>query len=189
MRQNHITHLLLILGLFAVIVAGAFYMAYTISNSPELQSTIQQWGILGMLLVSFLGSINAFLPIPPAAFAPIFLSANFSHLTIIVSFALGAAVADSLSYIFGWLGRGHAEKHHSWLTDKIDKIVQGKHIWILPIAYLYMAFAPLPNEYIMIPLALAGYRYRQLILPLLVGNLIYFSWTVYGFNSFFDWFF
>lgn len=187
--MNHILKLLPLLLAFLIITSGAFYIAYVISHSQEWQTVIQNWGILGMLFLSFVSSINAFIPIPPAAFAPMFLSAGFSYFTVIACFTIGTAGADSLSYVFGWFGRGHAKEHHAWLIQKLDQFIQGHKTLILPATFMYMAFAPLPNEYIMIPLALAGYQYRQLLLPLAIGNFTYFTWTVYGFDTIFDWFF
>lgn len=174
--------------LLMAITALAFYIASLIQSDPYLQAALESWGIIGALLVSFVASLNAFIPIPPAAFAPIFISAGLSYTTVIITFAIGASLADSVSYLLGSLGRDYTKDHLPQLSKRIHTFFTEHQKWILPLAYVYMGFAPLPNEYIMVPLALAGYKYQKLILPLVLGNMLYFSWTVLGYNSFFSWF-
>lgn len=176
--------LLLTLG---AITALAFYIASLILADPYLQAALETWGVPGAVLVAFIASLNAFIPIPPAAFAPIFLAAGLSHLWVIVAFAIGASFADSVSYLLGSLGRSYTENQLPKVSRRIHTFFAEHQRWILPAAYLYMGLAPLPNEYIMVPLALAGYKYHKLILPLLLGNVFYFTWTVLGYDSFFAW--
>lgn len=178
------TSLLIILLLF--VITTAFYAALLVESNVQLQEFISKYGFSGAIITAFIASLNALLPIPPATFAPIYLAAGLSHLEIIICFTIGASLADSLSFVFGWFGRAYSQRHQLVLILNIENFFQTHRNYILPVSYTYMALAPFPNEYIMIPLALAGYRYKHLFIPLVLGNLFYNTWTVYGFESLLD---
>jgi hypothetical protein len=175
MRHPYLKILSLVFILLAL-TGTAFYLATIITSDPTWQATVRSFGPAGMVLVAFLASLNALIPLPPATFAPIFLSA-------------GSSLADSVSYVLGRLGRKYTADHHPKLVKDLTHFFVGHHAWILPATYLYMAFSPFPNEYIMIPLALIGFRYPQIIIPLVLGNLFHHTWMIYGYESIFEWFF
>jgi len=57
------------------------------------------------------------------------------------------------------------------------------------IIFGYFVLAPLPNEVILIPLAIIGYKYKKLIIPLIIGNVLHHTIMVFGYSTIFSWIF
>lgn len=188
MHRRHFT-LALIVATIVTITGLAFYIGDMVVESSRLQSMVQDFGFLGIMATAFVSSLNLFVPIHPATFAPIFLSAGVSYLALVLCFTIGATAGDSVGYLMGTLGRRYSEAYHPKISTTIHAFIENRYRWILPSTCLYVAFAPLPNEYILIPLALAGIKYRSLFLPLLIGNFFHYCLTVYGYTAVFHWLF
>lgn len=188
MTRRYIQYTLFVLGLLTVTVT-AFYFANTVTENAHLQERVRDLGFLGIIATAFFSSLNVIFPVHPATFAPIFFSSGATYFTVVAGYAIGSTVADSLGYVIGRWGRSYSTRKHPHVSARINEFAK-KHVhWVLPAAYAYVVFAPLPNELIMIALALAGYHYRQLFLALLIGNCIHHALIVYGYTAVFKWLF
>lgn len=177
------------IALFGILTFAAFHLADSLSTSGPLRSFIETSGVLGMVFVAVISGLNPFVPLPPATFAPLFQEAGFSTITIIACFVIGTTIADTAGYLFGWLGKHHADTKHPTLTARVYQFLTDHERMVFPATFLYFAAAPLPNEIILIPLALAGYAYRKLIIPIIVGNIVHHAILVYGYQNIFGWLF
>lgn len=177
----------LTLVIFLALAAGAFYLASVVTQNEELQMVVSELGVAGIIISAFLAGLNTFIPVHIATLAPLFMESGASYLTVVLCFTLGASLADSVSYFIGRLGRKYSQNNDPKFSKKIEGFFEHHRKLVMPLTYLYMAFAPLPNEYIMIPLALAGYKLPRLIIPLVLGNFIHFNLTVFGYATLFDW--
>jgi len=187
--MTKIKHAIEFLALFALMVSiimSAFYLAEYIGTNDATRVLVEKFGILGIIAVAFVGGLNLVVPVPAATFTPLFVAANFSMLTIISALVIGTLLADLLGYQIGKWGKRSTEVHfpkfHNWLVSLKKK----HHHLILPGIFLYSAFIPLPNETILIPLGLMGYRYWTIALPLFLGTLVNQLLYAYGFVSIFD---
>lgn len=84
----------------------------------------------------------------------------------------GIFVSDSVFYLLARLGRESVPRKWEPWIDKVHTFVQSHPEWlVLFFMYLYLSFAPLPNDILMIALVLGGYRYRQIAPVLFVGSM------------------
>lgn len=174
---------------FLIITIGAFFLAESITQNDSMRSFVQSLGIFGVVLVGLATGLNALVPIPPATFAPLFLEAGLSEWVVIIGFVVGTTTADSLSFLLGWFGSGYAKDHYPNFTKRLGVWLE-KHCRLIPfIVFGFFTLAPMPNETILLPLALAGYQYRKLIGPLILGNIIHHTLMVYGYQNLFEFFF
>ncbi len=174
---------------FLAITIGAFFLAESITENETIRGFVQRLGMIGVIFVGLVGGLNAFVPIPPATFAPLFLEADMSTLMIISGFIVGTTIADSIGFMIGWFGSTYTSTHHPRLTERMQSFMK-KHERLIPyIIFGFFMLAPVPNETILIPLAIMGYRYKKLILPLIIGNTLHQSLMVYGYSSMFAWLF
>ena len=188
MKKHHLKIILAIVA-FALITIAAFFLAESINQNESIRSFVQSLGIFGVVFVGLIGGLNAFVPIPPATFAPIFLEADMSTLMIVSGFIIGTTIADSVGFMIGWLGSSYTSTHHPELTERLQSFMK-KHERLIPyIVFGFFMLAPVPNETILIPLAIMGYRYKKLIVPLIIGNTLHQSLMVYGYSSIFTWLF
>jgi membrane protein YqaA with SNARE-associated domain len=182
-------------GLIAVILSVilvavlALFLAEQIVSSPALQSFVAQLGYLGVILVAIIGGLNIIVPIPAVTLTPIFTASGLHLPFIILSLTIGTLIADYIGYAFGHFSRpvlyAQYPKVVSWLEEKITT----KPTLLFPITFLFAAFLPVPNEVLVIPLAILGIKFRRMILPLLLGNLV--NQTIYatGIQAVFSWWF
>jgi len=188
MKKRHLK-VTLAIAAFALITISAFFLAESINEDESIRRFVQQLGIFGVVLVGVVGGLNAFVPIPPATFAPLFLEADMSYLLIIGGFTLGTTFADSLSYLLGWVGSSYATTNHPDIAEKFQKFMEEHQSYIPFIIFGYFVLAPLPNEVILIPLAIIGYKYKKLIIPLIIGNVLHHTIMVFGYSTIFSWIF
>lgn len=174
---------------FGLITFGAFFFAENISTEGAVAQTIQSLGIFGIIFLALISGLNPFLPVPSATFAPLFLEAGFSIYAIIAGFVIGTTIADTIGYTVGWLGSSYANTKFPKLTERIQDFLNEHERFALPATFAYFAFAPLPNELILIPLALSNVSYKKLIIPIIIGNTIHHTILVFGYKELFGLFF
>lgn len=181
--------LALIVLVFLAFTVGAFFLADSIAENDNVREFVRGLGVFGVILTGLASGLNAFVPIPPATFAPLFLEADIPRLVVISGFVIGTTIADSIGFFLGRLGRGYASTHHPAITNKLQAWMEG-HMNLIPfIIFVFFLLAPLPNETILIPLAVIGYQYRRLIVPLILGNIGHHALMVYGYETVFGWWF
>ncbi|MBP9717230.1 MAG: hypothetical protein KBD44_00765 [Candidatus Pacebacteria bacterium] len=178
----------LFLALVTVVVT-ALFIAQAISDNPELQATVASWGYLGVVLLGIVAGLNVIVPLPAGSFAPAFVAAGMWMPFIIIALTIGTLIADYIGYAFGrWSRTGISEKYPKLLV-RYESLITKHHIWLLPVIFLYAAFVPFPSEAIILPLAVLGINFRQMFLPLLLGNLLYQTLLSYGAQNLFLWWF
>ena len=176
---------LFVLVFFLLIVGLAFYLADLVRTDDSARALVESYGYLGILVTAIVGGLNFIVPVPAAAFTPVFLEAGYAWFTIILLLVIGTFMADTIGYLFGRAGRRMTGEKSKWI-HKIEELTKQKPKLVVPIVFLYSSFVPLPNELILMPLGLAGFRFLTLILPLIFGNIVHQSLIAFGFSSVFN---
>lgn len=159
----------------AVIFTGIFIAARYITEDAYAQELVNQFGYVGVVITSFIAGLNAFVPVPAWSFVPIFTAAGLWMPLIILALVIGTTLADLLAFYVGVTGREFANRTYPKVRQFTTWLEDGKARYIVPFVFLYAAFSPLPNEIILVPLALAGVRLRVLLLPLILGTIVFQS--------------
>lgn len=167
-------------------ILGAFIAAEGIRDSTSAQALVEQFGVFGITTIAFIAGLNLIVPIHAATFTPIFLSAGFSIVVIILAMVIGTTVADIVSYLFGRWSKHKTSIRYKTFHDRLERLKERYHVLILPGIFFYSAFAPLPNELILVPLGLMGYRFIVVIGPLVLGTLVNQTVFSFGFASIFE---
>lgn len=86
----------------------------------------------------------------------------------------GLLIGDSLFYYLGsnvsYLLSGQSKK---WI-DKLSAWLENRPKWLVPgIVFVYVGFFPLPNDVLTVTLGLGSYRYRRIVLPIWLGNILF----------------
>lgn len=181
-----------ILGILAIVTlafAASFFLADYVASNGSARELVERFGYAGILAISVVSGLNLFIPVPAAAFVPVFTAAGFSMPGIITTLIVGTLIADWIGYLLGVAGRHATELHYPKFQKKLRRFAKRHHALILPGVFLYAAFSPFPNEIVLAPLALIGTRFRALFLPLLLGTIAYQILYAYGAQGIFDLFF
>ncbi len=91
---------------------------------------------------------------------------------------------DFLGYVVGNTTRGVAGHRLARVKVRLEKplgALRSRHR-VLPygLLFLYAAFAPVPDELVVIPLAFERYSLPGVMVAVLLGNVIFTSLTAFG---------
>lgn len=178
--------LLLVLGM---VLVSTLFLADYVSSSPAALAFISQFGYLGAVLLSAILGLNVILPLPAASFVPLFTEAGLWLPGIILALTTGTLIADYLGFAFGKWSRVTVAKKYPKPMKRFEDLYNKHHARVPYVTFLYAAFMPLPNEAIILPLAVLGAPFRLLIIPLILGNLVSQTIFSYGIQNVFLWLF
>jgi membrane protein YqaA with SNARE-associated domain len=126
-----------------------------------------QYGYLGIFLISLLGAMSIFVPIPYTIV--IFIvgaSTRFEPLWIAVAAGTGAAIGEFSGYLIGFGGRKVIGEKYKKKMDFLTKLFKK----FGPIAIFVFALTPLPDDLLFIPLGIMRYGLIRAFIPSLLGK-------------------
>jgi membrane protein DedA with SNARE-associated domain len=134
-------------------------------------------GYLGIFVVSFIGSIIVFVPIP---YFPVLVAAalnkNLDPNLISLSSALGAILAKSIIFYASYYGRNALSKQTKKRIYPLQKLVARYG----SLGAFIAALTPIPDDLVYIPLGLVKYSPWKFILSTFLGKLILNEIIVWG---------
>ncbi|NBD73771.1 hypothetical protein GVX82_01885 [Patescibacteria group bacterium] len=185
-RQFLVEHRLglqFLLGL--VVFSLIFTLAGAVLQNADLQQAVRDFGYIGILVTAYIAGMNVVAPMPIAAFVPIFTAAGLPLVDVIGFMIIGTILADLTGYLIGYLSRRFVEGKDTPWYHRLKRLMERHRRWVLPAAFLFIAFAPLPNETIIVPLALLGYPFRTLVIPVILGTSLNITLLALGFDGLF----
>lgn len=171
-----------IAALAAVVLAVVWANEFAARNL-EVRAAVQRFGYAGLLAVSAVSGFNILVPIPVVAFFPFLMQSGLSPVPALLVIAAGMTIGDLAGFLLGRAGRKLVERP-AWLV-RMERL-QARHA-LAPyvLLFVYAAFVPLPNELVVIPMALIGCRLVGVVGAALGGNLIFNSLAAAGFQGVF----
>ncbi|MDO8510523.1 MAG: hypothetical protein Q7S15_02775 [bacterium] len=166
---------------YLVIVAFAFYLASRAVVGGSLSVFIAEYGYLGIFFLSIVSGINIIVPIPIISFMPLFIESGLNFWLTVLLVTAGLTIGDGVAYMVGAAGRQVMSEGFRKRIDFFDNFRKKYSHTPFLLLFLFAALAPLPNEVLVIPMALAGYRFLPMFPFLLAGNLIYNTLVAFGF--------
>ena len=125
----------------------------------------------------FVSLIGAFTSLTKFSAYPMIIALVFGQMNfIIVGFiaGLGLASGDLLFFVFGHSARGLTTKRGREMLEKIVlKIQRLRRIFVQVVIFLYVAATPFPNNLLSGALAFAGYPFKNVVLPLVLGDIAF----------------
>jgi len=133
-----------------------------------------QYGYFGIFLISMLGAMSIFVPIPSAVV--IFILGGlrsgggwaFDPLWIAVAAGAGATIGEFSGYLIGFGGRRAIGEKYKKKMDFLVKLFKR----FGPIVIFVFALTPLPDDLLFIPLGVMRYSFLQAFVPALLGKFV-----------------
>ena len=132
-----------------------------------------QYGYLGIFLISLIGAMSIFIPIPYTVVIFIlgglqdaFGNWVFEPLWIAVAAGVGAAIGEFSGYLIGFGGRKVIGDKYKKKMDFLTKLSKKYG----PIAIFIFALTPLPDDLLFIPLGVMRYSLLRAFIPALLGK-------------------
>lgn len=125
-----------------------------------------QYGYIGIFVISLLGALSIFFPIPYTVV--IFtLGAHFEPALIAIAAGLGAAIGEFSGYMLGLSGRKFISPERRRKMEFMVKVFNR----FGPIAIFVFALTPLPDDLLFIPLGMMRYSIVRAFVPALIGKM------------------
>lgn len=140
----------------------------------EILNEMLAYGYFGSFIVSFLGSLIPFLPIP-YLIPVILLSMKLDPLFVGLMSGIGGGIGKITSYLVGRSFRAFLsddrKRKLSYFNNLIDK--HGA------LAVFLFALTPLPDDVIYIPIGIVGYRFIKFFIANATGKVILAIFVAY----------
>ena len=132
-----------------------------------LRNFALQYGYLGIFLISLIGAMSIFVPIPyPVVIFILGGLQTFDPLLIAVAAGLGSAIGEFSGYLLGVGGRKVIGSRYKKKMDFITKLFKKYG----SIAIFIFALTPLPDDLLFIPLGVMRYSLLRAFVPALLGK-------------------
>jgi membrane protein DedA with SNARE-associated domain len=143
----------------------------------EIFALYEGLGYLGILLISFIGSIIVFIPVP---YFPVLVTAtlnrNFDPHLIALSSAVGAVAAKMIIFYGSYYGRNILSNKTKKRIMPLQKLLS-KYGWA---GAFVASVTPIPDDLVYIPLGLAKYKPWKFATAVFTGKLILNEMIVAG---------
>jgi membrane protein YqaA with SNARE-associated domain len=135
------------------------------------------YGYLGAFLISLVGNLTVFLPIPYIIALFTLGSIGLNPLILGVVGGVGATIGEFSAYA---IGRGLSmtdlvERYGDRMT-RINELIENKG----SLAVFFFAVTPLPDDMLLIPLGIINYPYRKTLVAMFIGKTILVSLTAFA---------
>ena len=164
----------------AALVAFAVWANLRAGEYDAVREAAASAGYLGLLAASVVSGFNLIAPIPVATFYPFLIEAGFQPLPTLATIALGMTGGDFLGYMVGDASRALAGDRIGGFRARVERLHRRHPLLPLGLLFLYAAFAPVPNELLVVPLAFMRYPLGGIMLAVFMGNMIFNTWLALG---------
>ena len=173
--------------LLIAVVALIFYLADWTKESDTARRLVSSYGYTGIFVVAFISGFNLLIPVPAAAFLPLFLEAGLRFWPTIAVIVAGVTLADSIAFFIGKVGHELISRStEGKIFSKLEEARSRYHWAPLAILFAFASLAPLPNETLLVPMGFFGYRFFHILPVVLAGNFVFNAIYATGAVSLFE---
>lgn len=170
----------------AAVVALVVWANVVAAENVRALEFVRRFGYPGLFAAAAVSGFNLLVPIPVVGFFPLLMEAGLDPVVTVMIIGAGMTVGDMVGYLLGRAGRKLVDKPQ-WMA-RMERVQERHRIAPYVLLFFYAAFVPLPNELIVIPMALIGCRWIGVIGAAFGGNLIFNSLAAAGFHGVFAFF-
>jgi len=132
-----------------------------------MQNFSIQYGYFGIFLISLVGALSIFFPIPyTVVIFTLGGISTFDPLLIALASGIGSAVGEFSGYLLGFGGRKVISEKYKQKMEFLLKIFDK----FGPITIFIFALTPLPDDLLFIPLGIMRYNLVKAFIPALIGK-------------------
>ncbi len=163
---------ILFLGLAAILLG--WLLLWLLVGPDRVVALIgQEHGYLLVLIMAVAGGVSTLTASSYFGLVVTLAAGGLNPFWLALLGGAGVTVGDSLFFFAGRHGRAALPGKWEAFLKRQGRRLQDGPPWAVPLAVLlYAGFTPLPNEFLTVTLGLSGTRYRRIILPLLLGNIL-----------------
>ena len=131
-------------------------------------------GYVATLLLAFLGGMSVFVSVPYHLVIMTFAAGGVSPWLLGLTASVGQLGGDTVSYMLGRSGRHIAPSRFTARMDQLRNWIMRRPYWQTAfVLFIYGSMSPVSNDWMLVPLGLAHYSYRRVMIPLQLGNVVF----------------
>ena len=146
-----------------------------VENLQWLIDLLMGYGYVGVFVVSLLGNLLIFVPIPYLLLI-LGLGARFDPVLVGIIGGFGATVGKIVSYTIGATGRKLLSQQRRERLDYAKALI-GRYG---ALAIFFFAASPLPDDVLYIPLGMMRYNLIVFFISCLLGKIVLTSFVAFG---------
>lgn len=90
-----------------------------------------------------------------------------------ISGGVGLCISDYAFYFLVSKGTHIIDKHWSWVSKLIKKIMEKFPMWVLYVfIFIYSGFIPIPNDILLVTLAIGGIKFPKIAPYVFAGDIV-----------------
>jgi membrane protein YqaA with SNARE-associated domain len=157
-----------------LLFAAWTFLIYQFSPTEIVDFFGTQNGYVAVLVLSFIGGISIIIPIPYHLVLMTLAAGGLNPILLGIVATIGQACGDSTSYLLGFSGGKIAARTLFPVVERFQQRFFSLTYWKFAAALaVYGAVSPFSNDWLLIPMGMARYPYRKMMIPLEIGNLIF----------------
>ena len=166
-------------GLVVVVALVTWANLYA-AEHDVVREMARRFGYPGIFLAAAVSGFNLVVPIPVITFFPFFMEVGFDRVITVAVIAVGMTTGDLVGYVLGRTTRDVFAPKISGTMARLERLRERHRVLPFVVMFLYAAFAPIPNEILVIPLAFLRYPLALIFTAVLAGNLIFNALVAFG---------
>ncbi|NWF95181.1 MAG: hypothetical protein HXY34_03480 [Candidatus Thorarchaeota archaeon] len=135
-------------------------------------------GYLGAAVISFFGNATVLFPFPYVGVPyilggvrdPVTMQFVFDPMAIGLAAGAGAVTGEMTGYLLGYLGGEVSPK-----SSAAVRSLMSSHPRLIPAVLFLLAATPIPDDMVVVPLGLAKYDWRRVLVPQLLGKCLFLT--------------
>lgn len=126
-----------------------------------------------MFILGTIGGLTTFTGIPYHLILMSLAAGGINPIGLGISTAFGVMLGDSLMFVLGKQAKTVLPTNIMHRIKEMTQYIDNHPKLLNPALVLYGTFSPFSNDFIVASLSIMGYRYKQIIVPLTIGNIFY----------------
>lgn len=129
---------------------------------------------LVVLLLSVIGAIGSITTFSSYPAIVTFATGGMHPLLLGLVSGIGLTIGDAIFYYFFGELKGLLRGRAKEKAVSVGERLEGNPNWVIPVVtYVWVGLLPLANNVLTGALALTGYRFRRILIPLFLGNVTF----------------
>jgi membrane protein YqaA with SNARE-associated domain len=170
----------LTIGLIVLFIAGWLVLYFLVTPDELVRRLGVENAYLVVLALSVIGALGSMTTFSSYPAIVTFAAGGLHFILLGVVSAIGLTIGDAIFYslagevkgLLSGRAREKARELQQWLDERPE--------WVIPVVtYVWVGLLPLANNILTGALALLGYRFRRILLPVFLGNATFPTGVAY----------
>ena len=160
---------------FFITLFLVLFFVYQLGFGEEtfIEMFINQYRYFAAFVLAFLSGFLFAFPIPASVWINYYTSAGLAYVPLIIILTIGQTLVDFISLLVASFLENIVEDKYKKFITFVDRFKKRARNIPLLIFFLWVIFAPLPNEVLGYVMVFLGYKLRVLMPIIFVGNIFF----------------